>query len=120
MLTCKVSAVVRLQAVACGLLARRLLQEMRQPMHKATLATVDLSSAERDLAPWDGHQQPRQPTAVFKREHGVFPRAATSNSAAAAVRESLPSLSPAGTHCLAPPHSATGRREEVSAGRYRD
>jgi hypothetical protein len=73
MLSCKVSAAVRLQAAARGLLARRLLQEMRQPMHEATLATVDLSSAERDLAPWDGHQQPRRPAAVFRREHGVFP-----------------------------------------------
>jgi hypothetical protein len=42
-------------------------------MHEAPLATVDLSSAERDLAPWDGHQQPRRPAAVFRREHGVFP-----------------------------------------------
>jgi hypothetical protein len=72
MLTCKVSAVVRLQATARGLLARRLLQEMRQPMHEATLATVDLSSAKHDLAPWDDHQQPRQPAAVFRHEHGVF------------------------------------------------
>jgi hypothetical protein len=56
MLTYKVFAVVRLQAAACSLLARRLLQEMRQPMHEATLATVDLSSAQRDLAPWDGHR----------------------------------------------------------------
>jgi hypothetical protein len=73
MLTCKVSAAVRLQAAARGLLARRLLQEMRQPMHEATLAMVDLSSAERDLAPWDGHQQLRRPAAVFKREHSIFP-----------------------------------------------
>jgi hypothetical protein len=72
MLTCKVSATVRLQAAARGLLARRLLQEMCQPMHEASLATVDLSSAKRDLAPWDGHQQPRRPAAVFRREHGVF------------------------------------------------
>jgi hypothetical protein len=32
-------------------------------MHEATLATVDFSSAERDLAPWNGHQQPRRPAA---------------------------------------------------------
>jgi hypothetical protein len=63
---------VRLQAAARGLLARRRLQEMRQPMHEATLATVDLSSAKRDLTPWDSHQQPRRPTAVFRSEHGVF------------------------------------------------
>jgi hypothetical protein len=63
---------VRLQAAARGLLARRRLQEMRQPMHEATLATVDLNSAKRDLTPWDSHQQPRRPTAVFRREHGVF------------------------------------------------
>jgi hypothetical protein len=46
---------------------------MRQYMHEATLATVDLSSAERDLAPWDGHQQLRRPAVVFRREHGDFP-----------------------------------------------
>jgi hypothetical protein len=73
MLTCKVSTAVRLQATARGLLACRLLQEMRQHMHEVTLATVDLSSVERDLAPWDGHQQLRQPAAVFRREHGDFP-----------------------------------------------
>jgi hypothetical protein len=73
MLTCKVYAAVRLQAVVRGLLVRRLLQEMRQPMHEATLATVDLSSAERDLASWDDHQQPRRPAAVFRHELGVFP-----------------------------------------------
>jgi hypothetical protein len=43
-------------------------------MHEATLATVDLNSAKRDLVPWDDHQQPRRPAAVFRREHGVFPR----------------------------------------------
>jgi hypothetical protein len=73
MLTYKVSAVVRLQAAARGLLACRRLQEMRQPMHEATLATVDLSEAKRDLAPWDDHQQTRRPAAVFRHEHGVFP-----------------------------------------------
>jgi hypothetical protein len=72
MLTCKVSAAMRLQATVHGLLARRRLQEMRQPMHETTLATVNLSSAKRDLAPWDGHQQPRRPVAVFRHEHGVF------------------------------------------------
>jgi hypothetical protein len=73
MLTSKMSTAVRLQAAARGLLARRLLQEMRQPMHEATLATVDLSLAERDLSPWDSHQQLRQPAAVFRCEHGNFP-----------------------------------------------
>jgi hypothetical protein len=42
-------------------------------MHEATLAMVDHSSAERDLAPWDSHQQPRRPAAVFRREHSIFP-----------------------------------------------
>jgi hypothetical protein len=42
-------------------------------MHEATLATVDLSLAKRDLAPWDGHQQLRRPTAVSRRKYGVFP-----------------------------------------------
>jgi hypothetical protein len=54
MLTCKVSAAMWLQAAARGLLACRRLLEMRQPMHEVTLATIDLSSAKRDLAPWDG------------------------------------------------------------------
>jgi hypothetical protein len=42
MFTCKVSAVVRLQAAARGLLARRRLQEMRQKMQEAVLAAVRL------------------------------------------------------------------------------
>ena len=108
------SAVVRLQAAARGLLARRRLQEMCQPMHEVTLATVDLSTAEHNLALWDGHQQARQPATIFQHEYGVFLHAATSNSVAAVVMEPLPSLSSAGTHCLAPPHSATGHREDVS------
>jgi len=75
---CKVFAAVRLQAAARGLLARRRLQKMRSPMHEATLAAVDLSIGERDLAwsvdlAWsDGHQQPRRPAVVFRRKHGVF------------------------------------------------
>ena len=75
---CQVFAAVRLQAAARGLLARRRLQKMRSPMHEATLAAVDLSIGERDLAwsvdlAWsDGHQQPRQPAVVFRRKHGVF------------------------------------------------
>jgi len=75
---CKVFAAVRLQAAARGLLARRRLQKMRSPMHEATLAVVDLSIGERNLAwsvdlAWsDGHQQPRRPAVVFRRKHGVF------------------------------------------------
>jgi len=75
---CKVFAAVRLQAAARGLLARRQLQKMRSPMHEATLAAVDLSIGERNLAwsvdlAWsDGHQQPRQPIVVFRPKHGVF------------------------------------------------
>jgi hypothetical protein len=41
-------------------------------MHEATLAMVDLSSAERDLAPWGGHQQLHRPATIFRREHSVF------------------------------------------------
>ena len=75
---CQVFAAVWLQAAARGLLARRRLQKMRSPMHEATLAAVDLSIGERDLAwsidlAWsDGHQQPRQTAVVFRRKHGVF------------------------------------------------
>jgi hypothetical protein len=120
MLTCKVSAAMRLQAAARGLLARRRLQEMRQPMHEATLSTVDLSSAKRDLAPWDATSNRADPLLSSGTSMVFFPLATTSNSAAAAG-ESLPYLSPAGTHCLAPPpHSVADRREDVSAGRYRD
>jgi hypothetical protein len=108
MLTCKVSTAVRLQAAARGLLARRRLQEMRQPMHEATLATVDLSSAKHDLAPWDGHQQPRRPAAVFRHEHGVF-----------LARNDLQLCGNRGRG-VAPLFVTAGRREDVSAGRYRD
>jgi hypothetical protein len=116
MLTCKVSAAVRLQAVARGLLARRQLQEMRQPMHEATLATIDLSSAKRDLAPWDSHQQPRRPAAVFRREHSVFPAGSDLQLYGSGGRGVVPLLVTGGDALS----SATGRREDVSAGRYRD
>ena len=87
-------------------------------MLEVTLVMVDLSIAEHDLALWDGHQQARRPAAIFQHEYGVFPRAMTSNSVAAVVVEPLPSLSSARTHYVAPPHSATGHREDISAGRY--
>jgi len=41
-------------------------------MHEVTLATVNLSTAEHDLALWDGHQQARRPAAIFRHEYGVF------------------------------------------------
>ena len=50
----------------------------------------------------------------------LFPRSATSNSAAAVVGEAVSSLSSAGTQCLAPPLFATGQYEDVSAGRSPD
>jgi hypothetical protein len=49
MLNCKVSAAVRLQAAARGLLARRQLQEMRQKMQEAVLAAVRLQAAARGI-----------------------------------------------------------------------
>jgi hypothetical protein len=58
---CKVFAAVRLQAAARGLLAHRRLQKMCSPMPEATLAVVDLSIGDRNLAwsvdlAWsDGH-----------------------------------------------------------------
>jgi len=70
---CKVSTAVRLQAAARSLLACQRLQEMCQPMHEVTLATVGLSTGEHDLALWDGHQQARRPAAIFRHEYGVFP-----------------------------------------------
>jgi hypothetical protein len=44
------------------------------------------------------------------------PRVTHFNSTAAAVGKALPSLSLVREHCLAPPHSATGRHEDASAG----
>jgi hypothetical protein len=49
MLIHQVSAVVRLQAAARGLRARRRLQEMRQKMQEAVLAAVRLQAAARGL-----------------------------------------------------------------------
>jgi hypothetical protein len=115
MLTCKVSAAVRLQAAARGLLARRLLQEMRQPMHEATLATVDLSSAERDLAPWDGHQQLRRPAAVFRSEHGDFPAGSDLQLCGSGGR-GVPPLLGSGGDALP---SATAFRHRPPRGRLR-
>jgi hypothetical protein len=69
---CKVSAAVRLQAAARGLLVRQRLQEVRRQMLEAALVVVDLGTRGRDLALSDDHQQPRWP-AVSKREHGACP-----------------------------------------------
>ncbi|CAD6272448.1 unnamed protein product [Miscanthus lutarioriparius] len=66
-------ATMRLQAATCGLLARRQLQEMRRQMHEATLTAIDLGKGGHDLAPSNGQQQPRQPVAVSRREHGAVP-----------------------------------------------
>ena len=64
-------AAVRLQAAARGLLARRLLQEMRRQMHEAALTAVNLGKGGRIHVPSDGHQQSRRCSAVFMREQGV-------------------------------------------------
>jgi len=66
-----VSAAVRLQAAARGLLARRRLHEMRRQMHEASLTAIDLGKGGRVLAPPDGHQQSRGSAAVYMREQGV-------------------------------------------------
>jgi hypothetical protein len=60
---CKVSAAVRLQAAARGLLVRR-------QMLEAAFVGVEFGTRGRDLALLDGHQQPRWP-AVSKHEHGA-------------------------------------------------
>jgi hypothetical protein len=65
-----VSAAVRLQAAARGLIARRRLQEMRRQIHEAALMVVDLGKGVHVLASSNGHQQPRRSAAVFMREHG--------------------------------------------------
>ena len=115
------SAVVRLQTAARGLLARHRLQEMRREMHEAALTAVDLGKGGRVLVPSDGHQQSRRSTAVFMREQGVISAVSELQLCGSGGRGgSFPSLSLAGTHCLAPPFSATGRREDVSAGRGPD
>jgi hypothetical protein len=69
---CKVSAAVRLQATARGLLVWRRPQEVWRQMLEAALVAVDLSTQGRDLALSIGHQQPRWP-AISKHEHGACP-----------------------------------------------
>jgi hypothetical protein len=68
-------AVVRLQAVARGLLAWRQLQEMRRQMRnqEAALAAVAFYAQGQDLDPFDGLQQLRRPAVVPRGVHGVFP-----------------------------------------------
>jgi hypothetical protein len=90
---------------------------MRWQMLEAALVTVDLGTRGRDLALSAGHQQ-RHRAAICKCEQPSMvrvPRATNFNSTAATVGKALP-LSSARTHCLAPPHSATGRHEGASAG----
>jgi len=118
---CHVSAAVRLQAAARGLLARCRLQDMRRQMHVAALTAVDLGKGGRVLVPSDGHQQSRRSAAGFMREQGVISAVSELQLCGSGGRGgSFPSLSLAGTHCLAPLFSATGRREDVSAGRGPD
>jgi hypothetical protein len=105
---CNVSAAVRLQDAARGLLVRR-------QMLEATLVAVDLGTRGRNLALSDGHQQPRWPVSPSASMVRV-PRATNSNSMAAAVGKAVPSLSSERAHCLAPPHSTTYRLEGTSAG----
>ena len=115
-----IQAAVRLQAAARRLLARRRLQEMRRKMHEAALMAVDLgkgsASSPRQKAT-SNHADVLLSSCVSKV---LFPRSVNSNSAAAAIGEAVSSLPQAGMHCLAPPLFATGRREDVSAGRNPD
>jgi hypothetical protein len=68
----RTSAVVGIQAAACGFLARRRVREMRRQMLEAALVTVDLGTRGRDLALSDDHQQWHQ-AAISKCEHGTCP-----------------------------------------------
>jgi hypothetical protein len=49
-----------------------------------------------------------------------FPQTTYSNSAGTVVGEVFSSLSPVGTHCLAPQLSVSDHREDVSVGFHRD
>jgi hypothetical protein len=146
MLTRQESAVVRLKAAVRSLLARRRVREMRdlqliQPCTPSQLLQVALRRAEDlDLVHYVGDLG----HVVAPRGVGMrFSTQAANSKFSAAVGEALPSLSfsidspphsslrcrpaavrrgegmgsPAGAHCLALPHSATGHREGVFAVR---
>jgi hypothetical protein len=117
-------AALRLQAVVRGFLERRRLQKTHKQMQdrEAALAAVTFAfDAEGcDLNSLDGYQQLCQSAAVSKGAHGVFAGTVYSNSAETMVGEVCCSLSPAGTHCLAPQLSVSNHREDVSVGLRRD
>jgi hypothetical protein len=78
-------------------------------MLEAALLTVDLEHGGVTLPCWTAINS--GPGASMVR----VPRATNFNSTTAAVGKALPSSS-ARAHCLAPPHSATGRHEDAFAG----
>jgi hypothetical protein len=112
----RVSVVVRLQAAARGFLARRRLQKAHKQMRdrEAALAVVAFAfDAEGcDLDSLDG--QLCRSADVSKGEHGVFPVDGVLQLRGMVVGEVCSSLSPAGTHCLAPQLSVSDHREDVS------
>jgi hypothetical protein len=61
-----------------------------------------------------------QSAAVSKGAHGGYPQTAYSNSLETVEGELCCSLSPAGTHCLAPQLSMSDQRDVVSVGVRRD
>jgi hypothetical protein len=103
-------------AAVRGFLARRRLQKVHTQMRdrKAALAAVTFAfDAEGcDLDSLNGYQQLCRSAAMFK---GAY-----SNSAGMVVGEVCSSLSPMGTHYLAPQLSVYDHREDVSVGLCRD
>jgi hypothetical protein len=113
-------AALRLQAAARGFLAQWRLQKAHKQMRdrEAALAAVALAfDAEGcDLDSLDGYQQLCRSAAVSKVRMVSFPQTAYSNSTGMVVGEVCSSLSPAGTHYLAPQLSVYDHRGDVSAG----
>jgi hypothetical protein len=73
-----------------------------------------------DLDSLDAYQQLCQSAAVSRGAHGVFPAGGVFPLCGDGGREVYCSLSPAGTHCLAPHLSVSDHREDVSVGLRRD
>jgi len=83
-------------------------------MHEAALMAVDLGKGGAVLAPSDGHQQSRGSAAVFMHEHRVLSTVGEFQLSGSGGRGGGFHFVTGGMHCLAPPLSTTGRREDVA------
>jgi hypothetical protein len=117
-------ATLRLQAAACGFLARRRLQKAHKQMRdrEAALAAVAFAfdAAGCDLDSLDGYQQLCRSAAVSKGAHGVFPANDVLQLCGDGGRGGVFLLVTSGTHYLVPQLSVSDHREDVSVGLRRD